>query len=32
MLERIGMEIGEAIYWVLHTWFDFEPPTWFSGR
>ena len=32
MLERIGLEIGEIIYWVLHEVYDFEHPTIFDGR
>ena len=32
VLERIGVEIGEVIYWVLHELFGFEPPTIFDGR
>ncbi len=32
MLERIGLEIGEIIYWVLHEVYGFEVPTIFDGR
>ena len=32
VLERIGLEIGELIYWVLHVYFNFKPPTIFDGR